>query len=119
MKPEFIFHTEGFPAGGELAALASRRADVLLREAPGLTRIRLVVIFERLASGAGIYAARGQVEGPAGETAVTEVAHDPDAAILRAFVRLGRQLAPGAAGAAPRGPGEARPPATGHDPARR
>jgi hypothetical protein len=100
MKPEFIFHTEGFSAGGALAALASRRADVLLRQTPGLTRIRLVVIFERLPSGVGAYAARGQVEGPSGETAVTEIARDPDAAILRAFVRLGRQLAPGAARAA-------------------
>ena len=67
MKPEFIFHTEGFSA-----------------------------------SGAGVYAARGQVEGPSGETAVTEIAHDPDAAIRRAFARLGRQLDPAATGAAPR-----------------
>jgi hypothetical protein len=102
MKPEFIFHTEGFSAASALAALASRRADVLLRQAPGLARIRLVVIFERLPSGAGVYAARGQVEGPAGEIAVTEIAHDPDAAILRTFVRLGRQLASGATGATPR-----------------
>lgn len=103
MKPEFVFHTEGFSAGGALAALASHRADLLLRQAPELQRIRVVVIFERMPNGAGVYAARGQAEGPAGGVAVTEIAHDADAAILRAFARLGRQLAAGADGADPAG----------------
>jgi hypothetical protein len=93
MRPELIFHTEGFSAGSELAALASRRADVLLRKIPGIARIRLVVIFEKMPNGAGIYAARGHVDGTGGGTDAIEVAHDPDAAILRVYARLGRQLA--------------------------
>ncbi|HUJ43876.1 MAG TPA: hypothetical protein VLW52_09735 [Opitutaceae bacterium] len=101
MRPELIFHTEGFAAGGALAALASHRADVLLRQIPGVTRIRLLVIFERMPSGTGIYAARGYVDGPGSETVAIEVAHDPDTAILRVFARLGRQLAGRAAAAAP------------------
>jgi len=97
MRPEFVFHTEGFAADADLAALASRRADALLRQAPGLARIRLVVIFQMLPNGLGIYAARGRVEGSEGAKEVTEVAHDADAAIQRAFVRLERQLRAGAA----------------------
>ena len=93
MRPELIFRTEGFAAGSALAALASRRADVLLRQSPDVTRIRLLVIFETMPGGAGLYAARGHAEGPGGETVAIEVAHDPDAAILRVFARLGRQLA--------------------------
>jgi hypothetical protein len=102
MRPELVFHTEGFAAGGALAALASHRADVLLREHAGVARIGVLVLFERLPSGAGIYAARGYVDGPGGETVAVEVAHDPDAAILRVFARLGRQLAARAAGGPPR-----------------
>jgi hypothetical protein len=93
MRPELILHTQGFSAGNELAALASRRADVLLRQIPGIARIRLTIIFEKMPNGAGVYAARGYVDGPAGETTAIEVAHDPDAAILRVFARLGQQLA--------------------------
>jgi hypothetical protein len=100
MRPELIFHPQGFSAGSELAALASRRADVLLRQAPDLTRIRLLVLFEKMPNGSGLYAARGYTEGSLGETVAIEVAHDPDAAILRVFVRLGRQLAPRARGSA-------------------
>lgn len=92
MRPELVFHTEGFSAGTDLAAVASRRADVLLRKAEGIIRIRVMVIFERLPGGAGCYAARARVDGAWGETAVTEVAHDPDAAVLRAFVRLEQML---------------------------
>ena len=95
MRPELIFHTEGFSAGSELAALASRRADVLLRRIPGITRIRLVVIFEKMPNGTGVYAARGHVEGAGGGRDAIELAHDPDAAILRVYARLGRQLAAG------------------------
>ncbi len=103
MRPELVFHTEGFAAGPDLAAVASRRADVLLRKAGGIARIRVVVLFEKLPSGAGCYAARARVDGVGGETAVTEVAHDPDAAILRAFLRLEHVLGGGlAAAAAPR-----------------
>lgn len=98
MRPELIFHTEGFAAGSALVALASHRADVLLRQTPGVARIRLLVIFEKMPNGAGIYAARGYVDGPGGETVAIEVAHDPDAAILRVFARLGRQRAARAAG---------------------
>jgi len=99
MRPELLFHTKGFAAGADLAKLASRRADVLLRQAPGLARIRLVVVGERLPNGAGVYAARIRAGGSGGATEVTEIAHDPDAAIQRAFLRLGRRLggAPGAA----------------------
>jgi hypothetical protein len=102
MRPELIFYTEGFAAGNELPALASRRADALLRQVPGIARIRLVVIFETLPNGTGVFAARGRVEGPQGATAVTEVAHDPDAAIQRAFLRLSRRLT-GRAGGGPGG----------------
>jgi hypothetical protein len=101
MRPELIFHTEGFAAGGELAALASRRADALLRQVPGIARIRLMVIFQQLPNGTGVYAARGQVEGPQGATSLTEVAHDPDAAIQRTFLRLGRRLGGRPGGAPP------------------
>lgn len=101
MRPELIFHTEGFVAGSALAALASHRADVLLRQFAGATRIRWLVIFQKLPSGAGLDAARGEVEGPGGEAVAIEVAHDPDAAILRAFARLGRRLAGQAAGSPP------------------
>jgi hypothetical protein len=101
MRPELIFHTKGFSAGSELAALASRRADVLLRRIPGITRIRLVVIFEKMPNGAGIYAAHGYVDRSGGGTDAIEVAHDPDAAILRVYARLGRQLAVRTDGAAP------------------
>ena len=93
MRPELIFHTKGFSAGSELAALASRRADVLLRRISGITRIRLLVIFEKMPNGAGIYAARGYVDGTDCGINAIEVAHDPDAAILRVYARLGRQLA--------------------------
>jgi len=88
MRPELIFHAEGFSAGTDLAAVASRRADVLLRKVGGISRIRIVVIFQKLPNGTGCYAARAQVDGARGETVVTEVAHDPDTAIMRAFVRL-------------------------------
>jgi hypothetical protein len=101
MRPELIFHTEGFSAGSELAALASRRADVLLRKIPGIRRIRLVVIFEKMPNGAGVYAARGYVDGAGGVTDAIEVAHDPDAAILRVYARLGRRLAARADGGVP------------------
>ncbi|MFA5057432.1 MAG: hypothetical protein WC485_04920 [Opitutaceae bacterium] len=105
MRPELIFHTRGFSADGELAALASRRADVLLRQVPDITRIRLLVLFEKMPNGAGVYAARGWVDGPgAGETTAVEVAHDPDAAILRVCARLGRQLPPRKGGAPPATP---------------
>jgi hypothetical protein len=93
MRPELIFHTEGFSAGSELATLASRRADVLLRKIPGIARIRLVVVFGKMPNGAGVYAASGYVDGAGGGTEAIEVAHDPDAAILRVYARLGRQLA--------------------------
>ena len=98
MRPELIFHTKGFSVGSELAALASRRADVLLRKIPGIMRIRLVVIFEKMPNGAGVYAARGYVDGADCGINAIEVAHDPDAAILRVYARLGRQLAARAVG---------------------
>lgn len=101
MRPELIFHTKGFAAGADLARLASHRADVLLRQAPGLARIRLIIILDRLPDGTDVYAARGRAEGPRGAIEVTEIAHDADAAIQRAFLRLGRRLG-GAAGAARR-----------------
>ncbi|MDD2764375.1 MAG: hypothetical protein PHE83_10415 [Opitutaceae bacterium] len=105
MRPELIFHTRGFSAGGDLAALASRQADVLLRLAPDIIRIRLLVLFERMPSGVGVYAARGSVDGPgADKTTAVEVAHDPDAAILRVCARLGRQLPPRKGGASPAAP---------------
>jgi hypothetical protein len=44
-------------------------------------------------NGAGIYAARGYVDGAGRGINAIEVAHDPDAAILRVYARLGRQLA--------------------------
>ena len=94
MKPELIFHTEGFAARGDLATLASRRADILLRSHPELARIRLTVVYETLPSGTGVYAASGCVNWPEGGTSAIEIAHDADAVIQRVFVRLDRQLAP-------------------------
>ena len=96
MRPEFIFHTEGFADCGDLAALASRRADILLRGHPEVARIRLTVVYETLPSGTGVYAASGCVNGPEGGTTAIEIAHDADAVIQRVFVRLDRQLAPAA-----------------------
>jgi len=72
MRPELIFHSEGFAAGSQLTALASHRADVLLRQMPGIARIRLLVMFAKMPNGAGIYAARGCVGGPDGETVAIE-----------------------------------------------
>lgn len=101
MRPELIVHAEGFSAGTDLSAVASRRADILLRRVPGITRIRVVVILEKLPNGTNYYAARARVEGGRGETCVTEVAHDADAAMLRAFARLERELAGGTKAPAP------------------
>lgn len=94
MKPQLTFHTEGFVPDGGLATLASRRADSLLLQVPGIRTICLTVIFETLPNGQGVYAARGRVTGQGGEIVVTELARDPDAAILRIYARLSRSLPP-------------------------